>query len=306
MEGVPALSSGFTRLCKGLAAVLVIGYSISQVFPSAVDYLALVPGKTVPFAWNLVTAGYLEQSIFGLIVNIAGLLFSGKLLQPIWGAKEFLKFIAVVNFFASFSTFILAVLMFYITGRENFLYMPLSGFHGVLSGFLVGMKQVMPDQEVMAIGAYVIRAKWLPSLLVLLSVIVSFLSTESMPYLPFVIFGTYGSWLYLRYFQRNPDTHLKGYPTEDFAFSTFFPSFMRPILDPFATMCQKIFCQNAPVPSEVGDSYAAGGVYIPGSDPLEASRRRERGARALDERLGTANSGEAVGERLPQDASNNV
>lgn len=26
-------------------------------------------------------------------------------------------------------------------------YMPLSGFHGVLSGFLVGIKQMIPDQE---------------------------------------------------------------------------------------------------------------------------------------------------------------
>jgi len=26
-------------------------------------------------------------------------------------------------------------------------YTPLSGFHGVLSGFLVGIKQIMPDEE---------------------------------------------------------------------------------------------------------------------------------------------------------------
>lgn len=26
-------------------------------------------------------------------------------------------------------------------------YMPISGFHGVLSGFLVGVKQIVPDQE---------------------------------------------------------------------------------------------------------------------------------------------------------------
>jgi len=25
--------------------------------------------------------------------------------------------------------------------------MPLSGFHGVVSGFLVGIKQIIPDQE---------------------------------------------------------------------------------------------------------------------------------------------------------------
>uniref|UniRef100_A0A0C9S8M2 TSA: Wollemia nobilis Ref_Wollemi_Transcript_4188_1262 transcribed RNA sequence n=1 Tax=Wollemia nobilis TaxID=56998 RepID=A0A0C9S8M2_9CONI len=306
MEG--GVFSGFTPLSKGLSAVLAIGYAITQLFPSAVDYLALVPGKTVPFAWNLVTAGYLEQSIFGLVLNIAGLLFSAKLLQPIWGPREFLKFIAVVNFFASIGTFMTPISLFYITGRENFLYMPLSGFHGVLAGFLVGVKQVMPDQEVAAFGAYKIRAKWLSSLLVLLSIIVSFLTTESMPYLPFVIFGTYGSWLYLRYFQRNLETHLKGHLTDDFAFSTFFPDFMRPLVDAFAAICQKIFCGNAPVANEVEDNNAIGGTPLPVSDPIEASRRRERGARALDERLGTAKAGEeAIGENLSEgDVSNNV
>lgn len=60
MEGGTILFSGFTRLCKGLAAVLVIVYVISQLVPPTIDYLALIPGKTVPFAWNLLTAGYLE------------------------------------------------------------------------------------------------------------------------------------------------------------------------------------------------------------------------------------------------------
>eukprot|EP01018_Ginkgo_biloba_P020436 Gb_15798 [translate_table: standard] len=307
MEGGVALFTGFTRLCKGLAAVLVIGYAISQLFPSTIDFLALVPGKTIPFAWNLLTAGYLEQSIFGLILSVAGLLFSGKLLEPIWASKEFVKFIAVVNLFTSISTFVTTILLFYITGRESFLYTPLSGFHGVLSGFLVGVKQIMPDQEITALGVFKMQAKWLPSLLVLVSVTVSFFTTESMLYLPFVIYGTYGSWLYLRYLQRSPDANLKGDPSDDFAFSTFFPAFMRPIVDAFALICQKIFCGTTQTSSGGGDGYDFGGMSLPGSDPAEASRRRERGARALEERLATAKPGEGGGEEQSHgDPSNRV
>ena len=39
------LFSGFTRLCKGLAVVLVCGHIAVQFFPSAVNYLALIPAR---------------------------------------------------------------------------------------------------------------------------------------------------------------------------------------------------------------------------------------------------------------------
>ena len=75
LPGGVSLFTGFTRLSKGLAAVLVIGYAVTQIFPSAVEYLALVLGKTITLAWNLITAGYLEQSLFGLILSIIRLFF---------------------------------------------------------------------------------------------------------------------------------------------------------------------------------------------------------------------------------------
>lgn len=304
--GGVGIFTGFTHLCKGLAVVLVIGNVVSQIFPSTIEYLALVPGKTVPFAWNLVTAGYLEHSVFGLVLSIIGLLFSGKLLEPIWGSREFFKFIIVVNIFTSISVFVTTIFLYYITRMESFLYTPLYGFHGVLSGFLVGVKQIMPDQEMTLFYVLKLRAQWLPSLLVLVSIIVSILATESTTYLPFIIFGTYGSWLYLRYIQKKPETNLKGDPSDEFAFSTFFPEIMRPIVDAIALVCEKIFCGGSQRISEEGD--AVGGMPLPGSDPIEASRRRERGARALEERLAAAKASEAatVDDHSQQDAAENV
>ncbi|MQL82315.1 hypothetical protein Taro_014798 [Colocasia esculenta] len=66
----PGLFSGFTRLCKGLALVLAGGYAVLQVFPSAAAYLALIPARTIPFGWNLLTAGYIEQSLPGVSSKI--------------------------------------------------------------------------------------------------------------------------------------------------------------------------------------------------------------------------------------------
>lgn len=40
-----SMYTGFTRLCKGLAVVLVGCHIVVQILPSALSYLALIPAK---------------------------------------------------------------------------------------------------------------------------------------------------------------------------------------------------------------------------------------------------------------------
>lgn len=273
------LFTGFTRLCKGLSVILVSGYILLQIFPSAATYLALIPARTIPFAWNLITAGYIEQTLPGVIISIIGLLFFGKLLEPLWGPKEFLKFVIVVNFLTSICVFTTAIGLYYIRTEEAYLYTPLSGFHGVVAGFLVGIKQIIPDQELVGI-----KAKWLPTIIGFVSSAISFFIEGSATYIPTIIFGIYTSWIYLRYFQKKPESGLKGDPSDEFSFSSFFPEFMRPILDPVASIFDRVLCGRTRNSGESADG-SLDASHLPGSDPIEAMRRRERGARALEQRL---------------------
>lgn len=305
--GGTSFFSGFTQLCKGLAVVLVGGSIIVQAFPFTVNYLALIPARTIPFAWNLITAGYIEQTLAGMVVSTLGLLFVGRLLEPIWGSKEFLKFIFVVNFLTSVCVFVTAIALYYLTRQESYLYTPISGFHGIIIGFLVGIKQILPDQELSTIPQLKIKTKWMPSFVLLLAIVISIFTTEATSYLPTLIFGTYMSWIYLRYLQSQPETTLRGDPSDEFAFSTFFPSFLRPVIDPIASVFDRILCGSRRI-SDEADDYSVGGAPLPGSDPIEASRRRERGARALEERLaseklGAGGSAEDLSHR---DAADNV
>ncbi|KAL9351530.1 hypothetical protein Peur_054210 [Populus x canadensis] len=301
--GGASLFTGFTKLCKGLAVVLVAGHIVVQIFPSAVNYLALIPARTIPFAWNLLTAGYIEQSIYGVVASTLCLLIMGKLLEPVWGSKEFLKFIFIVNFLTSVCVFITAISLYYITRQENYLYMPISGFQGILAGFLVGTKQIVPDQELSLLR---LKAKWFPSLMLLIAIVISFFTAESAKYLPTIIFGTYMSWIYLRYFHRKPETKLRGDPSDDFAFSSFFPEFLRPVIDPIASIFHRMFCGRFKTSTEA-HGHTLGGAPLPGSDPIEASRRRERGARALEERLAAERLATArSAEELKKDVSENV
>ncbi|KAL2895439.1 Rhomboid-like protein 19 [Bienertia sinuspersici] len=271
ISGGGGLLTGFTKLCKGLAVVLVGGHIVVQLFPPAVTYLALIPARTIPFAWNLLTAGYFEQTV---AVSTFALLFIGKLLEPIWGSKEFVKFIIVVNLLTYVCVFITAIALYYATRLELYLYMPISGFHGVLSGFLVGIKQIIPDQELSVFGIAKIKAKWLPSIMILLSVTASFFLADSAAYLPMIIFGTYMSWIYLRYLQRRSETNFRGDPSDE------------PVISPISSIFHRMFCGRSEISSD-GNGYGVGETPLPGSDSIEASRRRERGARALEERLAT-------------------
>ncbi|GFP98874.1 transmembrane protein 115 [Phtheirospermum japonicum] len=283
--GAMSIFTGFTKLCKGLAVVLIGGHIVVQILPSAVSYLALIPAKTIPFAWNLITAGYIEQSIYGVVISTIGLLFIGKLLEPIWGSREFLKFIFVVNFLTSVCVFTTAIALYYITRNELYLYLPISGFQGVLAGFLVGIKQIIPDQ---VLSLSKIKAKWLPSLALLVSVVLSFFTSETTSYLPTLIFGTYIGWVYLRYWQKKPETKLRGDPSDEFAFHTFFPEFLRPVIAPVGTIFERMICGKRSEWLDENRDDTLGGTSLSGSDSIEASRRRERGARALEERLAAA------------------
>ncbi|KAL4575180.1 hypothetical protein LXL04_022022 [Taraxacum kok-saghyz] len=274
-------TAGFTKVCKGLAVVLVCGHIAIQICPSSLTYVALIPARTIPFGWNLLTASYVEQSIHGVLISTIGLLFIGKHLEPIWGSREIFIFIFLVNFLTSVCTFIMAISLYYVTMDENYLYMPISGFGGALLGILVGVKQIVPDQEFSPIK---IKAKWLPSIVLFLSIVWSFFIEDPETCLPILIFGAYIGWIYLRYFQRKQETKIKGDPSDEFAFSTFFPGFLRPLIDPIASLFHQMMCGRSEGSIEAR-GYTVGSVALSGSDSIEASRRRERGARALEERL---------------------
>ncbi|KAJ6952281.1 transmembrane protein 115-like [Populus alba x Populus x berolinensis] len=113
------------------------------------------------------------------------------------------------------------------------------------------------------------------------------------------------SWIYLRYFHRKPETKVRGDPSDDFAFSSFFPDFLRPVIDPIASIFHRMLCGRFETSIEA-HGYTLGGAPLPGSDPIEASSHRERGARALEERLAAERLATAQSaEELKKDASEN-
>ncbi|KAK3268441.1 hypothetical protein CYMTET_23061 [Cymbomonas tetramitiformis] len=71
----------------------------------------------------------------------------------------------------------------------------------------------------------------------------------------------------------------------------FLPAQPRPFLDKVGNVCYKVVCGSRGAATNPNDVETVMGIPLPGSDSSEAQRRRERGARALEERLAGTSGG---------------
>ncbi|GMH42120.1 hypothetical protein BSKO_10039 [Bryopsis sp. KO-2023] len=275
--------SSFSTLSKVLVGVMIAGYAASVVFPDSKMFLALVPGKTFPFVWNIVTSAFFVTNPLELCFDAIALLFTVKLVEPVYGWRGLLMFLFIVSAFTGALTFVTSFIIYFSTLNGPRFYSQINGFHGLLSAMLVAVKQVLPDQELALFGVLRFKAKWLCSFFVVLS-IPSFLLMDPVKTLPFIMYGAYAAWLYLRYFQFNEETKLRGDPSADFSFASFFPEQFQSFVDPLAGGCAKLFRLTPKRNATEGEGHILG-QPLPGSDGAEAARRRERGAKALEDRL---------------------
>eukprot|EP01137_Pigoraptor_chileana_P004750 Opistho-2@46815 len=280
---------------KGLAGALVAGYLIGKS-DFGHGMLALTPAYVSPpsfMVWTLVTAGLLESPLLGLILDCIAVFGVARFVEPLWGMREFARFVFVVNLFVNSATFFLSIALYFIANREDAVYSGLGGFIGVTAGFAVIFKQLMPEAQA---GAVPLRVSMLP--LTLVALVAAFTILGAAPYheLPFVIFGIYGAWMYLRYFQQKEG--IKGDMSEAFSFTTFFPEALQPAVHVVSRITFTVFSKLRLIPRHVrtaeGDEYiVAGGSRgnvggLQGIDPQDSERRRQIALRALDKRLNMA------------------
>lgn len=61
-----------------------------------IPYLTLVPSLFFYYLWTILTATFVEQNIFTVLLNAATIFYGGKYLERAWGSREFSKFIVTV------------------------------------------------------------------------------------------------------------------------------------------------------------------------------------------------------------------
>ena len=129
-------------------------------------------------------------------------------------------------------------------------------------------------------------AQYFPGLYVVTYTLLSLL-LEAKQQLFYLLIGTYSAWVYLRFFQQQPETGFRGDPSDTFRFSSFFPPVCAPPLDLLGAALVAVFrLDNRAGSAEplLPKTLGVPPAVVP--EDQDSRRRRERGARALEERLG--------------------
>lgn len=237
-----------------------------------VPFLTLVPSQFYYYPWTLVTATFVEQNIFTVILNTATLFYGGKYLERAWGSREFGKFILVVTLIPNIIMIPTYLLWAMVTGSDvrgyAFWFSPddcttscampadnvsaavrltqICGGVALQGSFLVAFKQLVPEHTVTILkGIIKMRVKHFPAIFLLLNTISGLVfGTDTALLLAWL--GVLTSWTYLRFSKRQPDLTgtstndmgIKGDASETFTFASFFPDAMQP---PIAFVADQIY-----------------------------------------------------------------
>ncbi len=225
-----------------------------------------------------------------------------RVVEPHHGPRETGRLLAVALAGSGAATWALAVAIYAVqlaAGDDAgaILYRPICGFQGGVAALLVALKQLLPDAEVTLLGAVRLRGRHLASAYVAAAVVLGFLLGAPLALGAPALFGAWAAWAYLRFGQRRGGGGAdapRGDPAPDFSFASFFPAAARPAAERAAAAAARLGARLPRAGAGAGGADEAAAAPAPPPPPPTAAseRRRERGARALEERLGLAGAAE--------------
>lgn len=277
-------------ICVGVTFLYFI--SIFTDTESFLNALSVTPGLIFPpgfHFWSLVTHQFVEVHIWFVILDFAFILLCGKLLEPIWGALEMLLFFVIVTAGSAVCSSVVYVFLYLATFNVEYLFHThLYGLSAYIVGVTVALKQSMGDQELPP-SILKLRIRDLPLIVVLVSVVMRLMGVVPGSHPCLIITGLMVSWVYLRFYQKQANSDVRGDMSDSFNFASFFPEVIRP---PIAVTANSVysFLVKVKVCKKQIRKYDVGApspitIVLPGTDPADAERRRQIAIKALNERL---------------------
>lgn len=216
---------------------------------SLIPFIQLLPKYAILYPWVFAAAIFAEVSFFGFLMSLSVLVVSTKYVEKFWGYKEVTKFIFLVGLLTNLMTVILVIIINLLRENVQGMVQPLGGGISLYVGFLVALKQLIPEHNVVLFQGLVnFRVKYFPFLLLGAASLWSVLMSSFYPVLP-AFFAFIVSYNYLRFFQSfyadsllpttNPVSAgsrdlniIRGDASDAFQLVEFFPSAAKPVLEP--------------------------------------------------------------------------
>lgn len=302
---------------KIFCALVFIGYVLSFK-ETAVVYLSVIPGKLLPpnfHIWSLITHSFLEVRFFHLVADYVIILLYSRMIEPLWGVYECVLFYFIITSLVAIFTSFYYYVVFAFTFKEYFLFdIHINGLGGLLGGFVVAIKQIMPDTVIINASFIRIKQDHFPGLLILISLFLNLIGLTSSTYVVMLVFGTLTGWVYLRFYQRHKNG-TKGDSASSFVFASFFPTQIQPFIAIIANtifnlLVQIKICKKPPTRYNVNANGTQSQITITlplvnaGLENSDAERRRQKALKALKERL--KKPGEDVADQWADRKSNDT
>lgn len=298
---------------------LCIGYVLSW-FPFARKSLGLTPGLALPVrAFTFVTYAYLPASLPSLLATAPLSTYLTHVLDPIQGHKGLALIVLVTVGVAGLATWLTVWLTYVLASifstvaaeaMVNVLYTPICGFYAGTVGLLVALKQAVPGD--MTVRGVTVRTSVLPVGYVG-AVCLGQLVWGKMVHCLVVMYGLVAAWMWLRYLHPvSGVAGLVGDPSDQFKLLSFMPDAlqrhagMNAFSDQLDVRMRAWAAQAKDIRGvvdavrKVGVRGREGAVATEGVCEEDAVRRRERGMKSLEARLGGVGGG-AKNEQDEQD-----
>lgn len=220
--------------------------SSSKLLEMIVPQIQLVPRYAIYYPWVFVTSIFAEVSILSFLSSLVILYVATSYVEKFWGFKEVVKFILVVGAITNLSTVLVTIVSNIFRGDIMGMDKPLGGGISYYFGFLVVLKQLIPEHNVVLFQGLVnFRVKHLPFLLLLMVSVWSAVMRSLYPFVP-SMFSFFVSYNYLRFVQtffeepilpvtnangdQTDSVVIRGDASDAFQLVEFFPSIIKPYL----------------------------------------------------------------------------
>lgn len=134
---------------KIICVIIICGYLLS--FSSeAIRSLSVTPAYIFPPSFQglatIFTFCFIELYLWEVLLDIIIVGLYGKLIEPLWGQAEMMKFFVITNIGVAVLSSTYYLFVFVCTGQPELLFgVHIHGLAGFLAAVCVGVRQIMPD-----------------------------------------------------------------------------------------------------------------------------------------------------------------
>lgn len=148
-QQISALLVNTSTSVKIICVITICGYFLA-FSEQAVKTFSVTPANIFPPSFfgfaTIFTFCFIELYLWEVLLDIIIVGLYGKLIEPLWGQMEMIKFFAITNIGVAILSSTYYLFVFICTGQAELLFgVHIHGLSGFLAAVCVGVRQIMPD-----------------------------------------------------------------------------------------------------------------------------------------------------------------